>query len=245
MKKLKYLLLLMMGFLMLNTGCEEDSLADDSEITYLPALTMFGDANVVLDCSNTDYTDAGLEALESGQPIPVVTTVEGKYYGSSVVDQADDYVIGYQAYNKDSIPGAAFRSVFWPVCNSDMVTSIEGMYKANVVRNGSVDPTYQDLQYIFIRDMGNNVYQLSDAIGGYYDFGRGYGFHYAGTGMTVTANDIPGNDFTYGANIGVGDFGGDLEMTAFSVDAANKTINFTTEWSFGFTFVVELIQVSL
>ena len=93
--------------------------------------------------------------------------------------------------------------------------------------------------------MGNNVYQLSDAIGGYYDFGRGYGFHYAGTGMTVTANDIPGNDFTYGANIGVGAFGGDLAMTAFSVDAANRTINLTTEWSFGFTFEVELIQVDL
>ena len=122
MKNLKYFLLLMMGFLMLNTGCEEDALADDSEITYLPTLNMFGEANVVLDCSATGYTDPGLEALESGQPINVETSIEGKYYGSHQVDQADDYVIGYQAYNKDSIPGAAFRSVFWPACNGDLVS---------------------------------------------------------------------------------------------------------------------------
>lgn len=235
----------MMGFGLLSVGCEEEALKDDSVITYLPALNMMGSANVQLQCDATDFTDPGLEATESGQPIPVVTTVESKYFGSSAVDGVDAYSISYQAYNKDSIPGAAIREVLWPECNGDMVTSIAGMYRANVVRNGSVDPTYQGLQYIIIKDLGNNVYGLSDAIGGYYDFGRGYGFHYAGTGMTMTANDIPGNDFTPSGIIGVGDFGGDLEMTAFSVDAATKTINWTTEWSFGFTFEVELTQVSL
>jgi len=32
-------------------------------------------------------------------------------------------------------------------------------------------------------------------------------------------------------------------MTDFSVDAASKTIEFTTEWSFGYVFEITLTQV--
>ena len=245
MKNFKFSILSLALFALAFVSCENDTSVDESTITFLPKLTMMGDQNVELSCDATVFNDPGLIAEEQGQPVNVDVAVEGKYFGSSAVDQPDDYNISYSAVNKDGIPGAAIRTVLWPVCNGDLVNSIEGMYSADVVRNGTVDPTYQGLQYIMIRDMGNNVYQLSDAIGGYYDFGRGYGFHYAGTGMQVTANDISANDFTHDGTIGVGDFGGDLTMSAFSVDAGSKTITFTTNWSFGFDFEVTLTQVEL
>lgn len=245
MKQIKFPILALLAFLMVFTSCEKETSIVESEVTYLPLLNRAGPAAVVLPCTATDFTDPGVTATESGQDVPVIKNIEGKYFGSNTVDGVDDYLISYVAYNKDSIPGAAMRSVLWPECNGDLQTSIAGMYKATVLRDGVVDPTYEDLQYIIIKDLGGNKYQLSDAIGGYYDYGRGYGFHYAALGMVVTANNIGSNDFSHPDVIGVGDFGGDLNMTSFAVDAASKTVTFTTEWSFGYVFEVTLTQVSL
>jgi len=38
--------------------------------------------------------------------------------------------------------------------------------------------------------------------------------------------------------------GGELEMLAFTVNAATKTIQFTTVWDAGYTFEVTLTHVS-
>jgi hypothetical protein len=129
-----------------------------------------------------------------------------------------------------------------------MVTSIEGLYSSTVVRNGAVNPQYFDMEYILIRKKPGgaaNEYELSDAIGGYYDIGRAYGAGYRATNMIVTANDIPGNSFSFSAPVPVGAFGGALTMQSFSVDSATKTINFVSDWDSGFNFVVTLTQVAL
>lgn len=239
MKRYLIMILVILTF----TQCEEfTNSAEKSKVTYLPKIEMIGPSSEQLECDATGWTDPGVDASEGGEPIEVETVTHGSYYGSSTVNGPDVYDISYSAVNVDGIPGSAFRSVFWPECNGNLTTSIAGMYKANVVRNGVVSAQYQGLGPIFIVDLGGGQYQLSDAIGGYYDFGRGYGYHYAALGMVVTANNIPGNDFTYGDPVPVGDFGGELEMTAFSVNAANKTIQFTTDWDAGFTFVVTLTQ---
>lgn len=244
MKSIQYFILLLTAVAFVNTSCTKTDV-DKSEITYLPLIQVIGSSSIQLACDAASYTDQGVNATEGGQTVPVNTTITGSYYGSSTVDGPDDYIINYAATNKDGIPGAAMRNVFWPECNGDLVSSIAGMYKATVVRNGVVSPQYTDLTYIFIRDMGGNVYQLSDAIGGYYDFGRGYGPDYAATGFQVTANNIPANDFTHDATIGVGAFGGDLVMTSFAADPGTRTITFSTDWSFGYTFDVTLTQVDL
>ena len=103
-------------------------------------------------------------------------------------------------------------------------------------------PQYQGVGPIFIKSLGGGQYAISDAIGGWYEYGRSLGVAYAALGQTVTANDIATNDFTYGPPIEVSSFGGALEMTEFSVDAANKEINFRTEWEFDFQFDVRLVQ---
>ncbi len=226
-------------------GCEEfENSATPSQETFLPKLTMFGPANIDLDCTATSYADEGLLAEEQGTSIPVTTTITGSYFGSSTVSGPDVYSIFYSATNKDGIPGAAERTVFWPACSGDFNTSIAGVYKANVVRNGVVSAQYQNLGPIIIKDLGNGNFQLSDAIGGYYDFGRRFGYHYASTGFIVKALNIPGNSFDVAnQTVAVGDFGGELVMTAFSINAANRTIEFTTDWSFGFVFQVTLTQI--
>lgn len=238
------IILLILGIIAVSCDGKEDASNVLSEVTYLPYIEVQGESSITLDCDTDEFIDEGAIASESGVEIDLETTIEGYYFGSSAIDTPDYYVVTYSATNVDGIPGAEFRDITWAPCNGDLTTSIAGLYTADIVRNGSVDPTYQDLSPVMIKDLGDGVYQLSDAIGGYYDFGRGYGHNYAGTGMTVTANDIPSNDFTHTDVIGVGLFGGDLSMTSFSVDATSGTINFTTEWSFGFTFEVTLTQIA-
>ncbi|HRD06611.1 MAG: DUF5012 domain-containing protein [Saprospiraceae bacterium] len=227
------------------TSCDEAvNTAVASEVTYLPKLTMKGAAEIDLGCNPSGgFTDEGLIAEEQGKQIPVTTVVTGKYFNSATINGPDVYSISYSAVNKDGIPGAAERSVVWQECPGDLVTSISGMYSSTVVRNGVVSPQYQDLGPVIIKDLGGGVYQLSDAIGGYYDFGRGYGYTYAAKGMKVKANDIAANDFTFTDVVEVGDFGGALSMTSFVVDPTAKTITFKTEWDAGFKFVVTLSQL--
>lgn len=228
---MKQLLYLAVGVLMF-TACEEiTNTAEPSQVTYLPLLTLNGDAYVELDCTTTSYDDPGITAEEQGQSIPVTTNVVGKYFGSSSVDGPDIYEIVYSAENKDGIPGAVRRTVVVPECEGDFVNSIGGVYTGSVQRSGGLSAAfYGDLGPFMVRDLGGGKFQISDAIGGYYDLGVGYGADYAATGMTVTANDISANDFTHDDVIGVGLFGGNLIMTDFSVDPATKTIEFTTEW---------------
>ena len=242
MKSIKFFFLSLM-VVALFTNCDKtENSAEPSTTTYLPKLTMHGDPNVTLPCDATGYDDEGLTAEEQGTEIAVETSVEGKYYGASSVSGSDIYSIVYSATNKDNIPGAAERTVVWEECNGDFVTSIGGMYTADVVRNGSITPQYQGLGPIIVKDIGNGEYAISDAIGGYYEHGRGYGFHYAAKEMVVKANDIPGNDFSWDKTIVGGDFGGVMTMTHFSVDPATKTIQMTMDWEYGYIFEVTLTQ---
>lgn len=243
MKNLKLLLYIIPIFGLVMTSCDPSVLApgsnDSSEITYLPLITLEG-GDVELDCDATDYTDPGAVASAGGVEIELFTKTSGLYYGSSTVDGPDIYSVSYSAYNDDGIPATAFRSVYWPPCNGDFATSIAGVYTCAMTRTPGYSTS--DIGPILIRDMGNSVFAISDAIGGWYEHEYGYGPDYAATGMTVTANDIPGNDFTHDDVIGVGAFGGALSMTSFSVDPGTKTITYSVEWSSGYVWDITLTQ---
>ncbi|MEZ4910348.1 MAG: DUF5012 domain-containing protein [Saprospiraceae bacterium] len=237
---MKYLSFVLLCSLFIFSSCEEDG-SEPSIETFLPKLVMSGESDVNLNCSTTSYSDPGVVATENGQNVDLIVNTAGRYFGSSIINTADIYDISYTAYNKDSIPGTAFRTVFLPPCNGDMVSSIEGVYTSTIVRNGSTSAQYTNLKYILIKKVGDNSYQLSDAIGGYYDFGRQYGPHYAATNMVVTNN---GGAYSSDDIIPVGDFEGNLSLTDFTVDSASKTIKFTTDWDAGFVFEVTLQQAN-
>jgi hypothetical protein len=245
MKNYKIILftLSILGFMI--TSCEDPSVEalgsnDQSVITYLPLITLTG-GDVVLDCDTTSYSDPGAIATAGGEEIEMFTDVTGLYFGSSEINGPDAYTVAYSAFNEDGIAAAGFRYVNWYPCNGDLVTSIAGVYTCSMTRT----PGYatSDIGPIIIKDLGNGVYGISDAIGGWYDHEYGYGPGYAATGMTITANNIALNDFTHDDVIGVGAFGGSLSMTSFSVDPSTKTIDITTEWSFGYVWNITLTQI--
>jgi hypothetical protein len=243
MKNFKLILLTFSIIGLMITSCDPsvDAPGTDNEsvATFLPLITLTG-GDVVLACDTASYSDPGAVASAGGSEIELFTSISGAYYGNSTVNGPDVYSVSYSAFNTDDIPATNFREVVWPPCTGDFVTSIAGVYTCSMTRT----PGYSTsgIGPIFIKDLGNGVYGISDAIGGWYEHEYGYGPAYAATGMTVTANNIASNDFTHTDVIGVGAFGGSANITSFSVNPGTRTIAMTVEWSFGYVWEITLTQ---
>ncbi|CAM3522411.1 hypothetical protein [Zobellia roscoffensis] len=218
---------------------------DTSAITLLPLISLEG-GDIVLDCDATSYSDPGAVASAGGSPIELETKVSGKYFGgTSVNDGPDSYSVSYSAFNEDGIPATGFRSVLYPECNGDLVTSIAGMYTASVSRDGSSPDGYQDNGPFIIKDLGDDRYAISDAQGGWYEYGRAIGVAYATPGMVLKANDISANDFTSEGPVTTNTFGGSNTFTGLIVDPVAKTLTLTVDWDAGFSFETVFTQTEI
>lgn len=245
MKKITYIALVLLAGL--GISCERELLTEDiSQVTYFPEFDYKGDEQYIVGCG-APFADPGVTATENGQEISVskkITAMMTSGAFTAVGTIPDRYTISYNAVNKDGFSASTSREV-WVACTGDLETSLEGLYTATVVRNGVSGAQYTDMQYIIIRKKSANVYELSDAIGGYYAIGRAYGDTYLASGIQITAKDIAKNDFTFNGPVGVGAFGGVLKMTSFEVNKATKTIVFSSTWDSGYDFVVTLKQVTI
>lgn len=241
MKKYKLILCTFSIIGLMLTSCDPSvdmpGSSDTSEITFLPLITLEG-GNVVLDCDATSYSDPGAVATAGGEEIELVTVISGKYFGGTSVDGVDSYDVAYSALNVDGIPATGFRSVLWPECNGDLVTSIAGMYTAKVARNGN--SPYPVAGPFIIKDLGGNRYAISDAHSGWYEYGRALGVAYGTHGMVLKANNIAANNFTSEGAVTTNTFGGLTTFTSLIVDPVAKTLKMTTVWNTGttiYTFV--------
>jgi len=237
-------------------GCENDSDVPESVTTFFPKIEIQGEKNIVLPCTEQSYDDEGVKIFEGESEVQkdVTTTVIAKYFGNTDVNSTDGYEITYTALNDDGIPGSAIRNVFWNECNGDLVSSIAGTYISSPLRTDPFDDRFVDVgSKVIIKDLGNNQYQISDLIGGYYEFGRALGKDFPVTGSVVTANDISANNFDYGESVTYGSpFGlddGQMIVTSLAVDPALKQIIMQTSWDlYGdgsgiFTWESKLTQV--
>lgn len=249
---MKYLYLILIMVAGVTSSClDEITNANVSRQTDFPVITLNGEAQQII-LQGDDYVEQGAVSTESGNEIPTTITYNpGLNQGSAGVDTSvpDIYPVSYSAVNTDGFSGTALREVLVVPPSGDLVNSIEGIYTSDVQRapNFTPGPPYEDLEYIFISKVAgsDNVYNLSHAIGAYYSLGRGYGPAYSAKGSQITANSIPGNDFSItGANIP--GFGLDIEVIEMIVNPETKGITFTGFGDFGNgTFKVQLTQVQL
>ncbi|MBK9103077.1 MAG: DUF5012 domain-containing protein [Saprospiraceae bacterium] len=234
------------GALFTISSCNnEPEISNISRITYFPTFVYEGGDFAIIPCAS-DFEIPPIVATENGQELPLTVVTKGisGTVPSVDINKADIYVETTSAVNQDGYAGEVVRT-FWVACTGDLVSSIEGLYSSTVIRNGAVNPQYFDLEYVLIRKVGANQYEVSCAIGGYYEFGRAYGSDYRAPGVIVTATDIPSNTFSFSGPVPVGAFGGACTMTSMTVDPATKTIHFTSDWDAGFAFDVTLTQVAL
>ena len=245
MKKIIIALLITGSFF---TACTTDDTANVSKVTYFPIFTVLG-ANPYFVAAGTPYTDPGAIAKAGETVIPHTTAASGKYRGTATLDtsKSDEYNVVYSATNSDGFVGTGSRKVIvWK--NGDLVNSIEGLYTCTIARNGSTPgASYINIKYIYIWKNANGTYQISDAFGGWYEYGRALGVGYITPGGIINAVDIPSNTFTFPATLTNTGFGGTAKITDLTVNAATKTLVLTCSWlaPTAYTFVATLKQVQL
>lgn len=239
----KVFLFLVVG--LLTVSCSEDSTGDVSRVTYYPELTLLGDEIIYVQKGGS-YTDPGIIATEGGVEIPYETVISGDFRGGTTIDTnvVDVYHITYTAVNQDGFSGSVARTVI-VYENSDLTTSIAGLYVSKVVRNGVTAAQYNNMKYVLVWKNTDGTYGMSDGIGGYYAIGRSYGVGYAAGPVTITANNIPTNNYAPIPSFPVGAFGGVAVMSGLTADPANNKLSFTTTWDAGYTFVVTMTKVVL
>lgn len=228
------------------TACDKDTTGDVARETQYPIFEKSG-ADVILLEEGSTWQEPGIVATEGGVEIDVETSAVGYYRGTPSLDasKADLYNITYKATNKDGFAGSATRKV-WVAKTGDLVNSIEGLYTSTITRNGQL--RFSDVKYVLIYKNSDGTYTITCALGSYYEYGVGYTpsfglpFH---APVKITANDISTNDFTFETSrVQYSAWPEAVDITSMTVDAANKKINFESEWEAGFTFEVELTQVA-
>lgn len=228
-------------------ACDDIDTANVSQLTNYPIITVTGDNPIYVPLGGT-YTDPGAVALEGTEEIQTTQTYLGMYRGDKTINtnKADQYTETYTAVNKDGFSASSTRTVI-VYQNGDLVNSIEGLYTCTISRNG-ITPSdkYKNIKYVFIWKNTDGTYEVSDAFGGWYQYGRGLGVDYITPGGTINAIDIPTNQFTFPGNpLTNNGFGGVADMIDMTVNPSTKQIVFTTNWNVGtaYTFVATLTQV--
>jgi len=231
------------------SSCDSTDSDNVSKVTNYPLIEVLGDDPVFV-AKGTTYTDPGAIATEGGSVIPHTSSFNGIYRGGTTLDTniTDEYTVTYKAINVDGFAGIANRKVI-VYKTGDLVTSIEGVYTCTIKRNG-VTPSnaYRNIKYIYIWKNTDGTYGVSDAFGGWYQYGRALGLDYITPGGTINAVDIPTNNFTFPGNpLSNTGFGGVANLTGLTVNPATKTIIMTCSWlaPTAYAFEATLTQVQL
>lgn len=249
MKKILIILTTINIFLFFSCSNSEDS-ANVGKVTNYPTIEITG-ANPYFIPQGGTFTEPGVIAKENGASIPFTTTATGDYRSSTTLDtsKADEYSIIYTATNKDGFKASGSRKVI-VYKTGDLVNSIEGLYISNASRNGVSPANQQNLKYVHIWKNSNGTYGVSDAFGGWYQYGRGFGIDYITPGGIINAVDIPTNIFTFPSNpITNTGFGGPANITELNVNSFTKTLVLKCGWvtptGTVYSFVSTLKQVQL
>jgi hypothetical protein len=246
MKNIKTLCFLVLSLATLVSCSYEPEIG--STITIYPIITVSG-ASPVFVPLGTPFIDPGATAKAGTVTVPVVTTAIGKFRGTTSLDtsKADEYLVNYRATNSDGFSANASRRVI-VYKNGDLVNNIEGLYTCTISRNG-VTPgaSYRNIKYIHIWKNTNGSYEVSDAFGGWYEYGRAIADSRTSGGI-INAINIPTNSFTFPATLSNDYFGGTAKITGLTINAATKTVVLTCVWNTAapvtvFTFVATLTQV--
>ena len=245
MKKINLIMLLCLGSL---ASCLKDTTGDVSRVTNYPVFQLKeGNTNLIL--AGTRFTDPGAASTIEGKEVENTTSYsKGVYRGFPGVDTSkpDLYKVTYSAKNSDGYSRSATRDV-WVASTGDLTTSIEGLYTASVQRAPKFQSAkqYNGLKYVFIWKTGGNTYEISDALGGYYNIARGYGTQYAARRAAITANNIATNSFTI-TQATIPGWNLKITLSQLEVNAASKTITFTGAGTFANgTFKVQLKQIKI
>lgn len=151
-------------------GCDDDSTAGMTRITYYPTITILGGEEVAVNVGET-YTDAGCQVTLNGEDVSDQVQVSSNVN----TNKMGTYTVTYTAINEDGFAKTASRTVY--VVNEGAINTI---YKG--------ESQYGSRHYsgaiIYVTKQSDGSYMIDDLSGGFYWYGRyngyeayGYDFH--------------------------------------------------------------------
>lgn len=196
------------------SSCDTETTGNVSRVTVFPEISINGDGLMYSEVGQP-FADPGANASVAGSPVDFQT--------SSNIDTNTPgfYTVVYSVENEDGFSASALRTVIIYENNG----SVAGIYDG--IRIGRVGGP------ILVTSRGDGRFNVSDLMGGYYEFGVLYGNAYAFPAIITV--DVPGGTVTSAAG-GVGGFG-PCALSAGTVTADGKTMSWTatlTAYAFGF-----------
>ncbi|MDE5664622.1 MAG: DUF5012 domain-containing protein [Duncaniella sp.] len=226
----KYISLFAVSIAMVTlTSCDKDT-EGLTDITYYPVVELQGPAYEIVTAGQA-YTDPGSTATLDGEDVTDRITVTTDLDFSN--PKPGYYPITYSVTNADGFSAGATRYVL--VAAPDEPASGFYTVSADSYRDYNGITYFGGYPLRVVGD-GNGNYQISDLLGGWYEYRSGYGPTYALTG-NVTIDSDGKISLVDSYLIGWGDSANSLTDGKF--DAASGTITWNVSYTdYPFNFIV-------
>jgi hypothetical protein len=211
-------------------GCDSDSTAGYTRITFYPTIELQGESVVFVDKGDT-YNDPGVKAELNGEDF----TDQVQVVSSLDTNKPGIYTITYVATNEDGFSATVSRTVFVKdttpsVLASGFYTLEPGSYRD---RDGAITP-YSGYPIIVLQT-SPGIFYVSDFLGGYYEKRAGYGSKYAAAGYFKLNTD---NSISLISSYVAG-WGDELDgLIDASYDVDTKTISWVADYAGMYFYII-------
>jgi hypothetical protein len=210
MKKILFLLTITAAFIL--SSCDKES-EGVSKVTTYATMEITGASTLFWQLGDS-FVDPGCVALEG------TTDISNKIVVESDVDATVGgfYTITYKVANSDGFWASTTRQVVV----ADLTDPLNGYYKSSLKRTviSSGASANRGPFTVMVFAVGGGKYYIDDLIGGWYNYGSGYGPGYAGPGIVQKNGDntlslVSASNWTWGPC--------SLTSTVSTVDPTTKT----------------------
>ncbi|MBN2635743.1 MAG: DUF5012 domain-containing protein [Prolixibacteraceae bacterium] len=180
------------------SGCDEETTAGLTEITYYPTLEVLGEPVIFVDLGDT-YVDTGAVAILNGEDI----TDEIEIISNVNTAEAGVYSVNYKVLNDEGFAVTGSRTVYVADPTPSIISS--GVHTTAVgtqrfwLSSGAIVP-FSGYEIVILQTAPGEFY-ITDFMGGYYDQRVGYGSNFAMEGtfkvnedntITALSSFVPG-----------------------------------------------------
>ena len=228
MKRFIYSIVPFMLTLVLLQGCKKVTTEGFTTVTSYPVITVSGDASIFIKAGEA-YVEPGVAATLNGEDVTedldIKSTVNTQKPGK--------YSVTYAMTNADGFKAEQSRTVYVYDATPSAIASKFYTVAAGSNRNGS---TAYSGYPVAVYQVAPGVFNISDFLGGYYEYRAGYGSAYAAEGSFKLNAD---NTLSL-VSSSVAGWGDELDELKDGAVSADGTITFTAAYAGAYDFNVIL-----
>lgn len=174
MKRFIYSIVPFIIALVLLQGCKKVTTDGFTSITVYPVINLEGEGSIFVKLGE-EYQEPGYSASLDGNDV-----TEDLVINSNIdIEKAGQYSVVYSMTNEDGFKVEKSRKIYVYDSTPSIIDSKIYTVQKGSNRNGN--PEFDGFPVV-IYQTAPGVFEISDFLGGYYDYGQSYGSLYAATG---------------------------------------------------------------